>query len=184
MINASGRQCPPRARGEGPSADAGGWIAPGPKQPGIWHHQTGRGRIFMEESRGPCGPQQRGGGGGGLLIFVAGADSAQAQAARCFPDMLTWRAIIMRWAWGEPAPCIDSVRYPSLSWFISMILSLTCAPASPLLPPSCSKSAFRASQDISDHRRPPAFARESFVVPSSRPATASFPAWRCMRRLC
>ena len=24
--------------------------------------------------------------------------------------MLPWRAIMMRWAWGEPAPCMDSVR--------------------------------------------------------------------------
>ena len=31
--------------------------------------------------------------------------------ASCFlPWMLPWRAIMMRWAWGEPAPCMDSVR--------------------------------------------------------------------------
>mgnify|MGYP007043257032 CR=1 FL=1 len=23
---------------------------------------------------------------------------------------VAWRAIMMRWAWGEPAPCMDSVR--------------------------------------------------------------------------
>lgn len=31
-------------------------------------------------------------------------------AARCFSGRLTRREIMIRWAWGEPAPCMDSVR--------------------------------------------------------------------------
>ena len=27
-----------------------------------------------------------------------------------FSWIFPWRAIMMRWAWGEPAPCMDSVR--------------------------------------------------------------------------
>lgn len=34
----------------------------------------------------------------------------RAFATRCFSFIFTWREIMMRWAWGDPAPCMDSVR--------------------------------------------------------------------------
>ena len=36
-----------------------------------------------------------------------------ALASSFFCSMLPWREIMIRCAWGEPAPCIDSVRYPT-----------------------------------------------------------------------
>ena len=35
---------------------------------------------------------------------------AKVLASPFFISRLPWRAIMMRWAWGEPAPCMDSVR--------------------------------------------------------------------------
>ena len=35
---------------------------------------------------------------------------AMALASSFLCSRVPWRAIMMRWAWGEPAPCMDSVR--------------------------------------------------------------------------